>query len=111
MFPTGLPTQPYGVAIPHTDYEHVKSNAIAIGLLKKPVEFVEMGSSDGSLVSVNLILMLAVAEKESTIPTLMKIVTVMKNQELLKNILETKNSQELYELLKIEMNEVVCCKE
>ncbi len=42
MFPTGLPTPEIGVAIPHTDPEHVIYPTIAIAILKKPVEFKQM---------------------------------------------------------------------
>lgn len=109
VFPTGLPTVPFGVAIPHTDIEHVISNSLAVGLLKNPVKFVEMGSSDGHLVNINLVMMLAVAEKESIIPVLRKVITILKDQVLLKNILSTKNSGELYQLLNKELNDLVYC--
>lgn len=32
-FPTGLAVEPVGVAIPHTDHQHVRQNAISIGIL------------------------------------------------------------------------------
>ena len=34
IFPTGLPTKPIGVAIPHTDAEHVNKGAMAVGILR-----------------------------------------------------------------------------
>jgi galactitol PTS system EIIA component len=107
IFPTGLPTEPYGVAIPHTDFEHVVSNSLAVGLLKDPVEFVEMGSSDGKLIKVNLVIMLAVAEKESIIPVLRKLITILKDHQLLNDILVTKNSGELFSLLMKEFEDLV----
>ena len=36
-YPTGLPTEPPCVAIPHTDHKHVRHNAIAVGILPEPV--------------------------------------------------------------------------
>lgn len=42
-YPTGLPTEPPCVAIPHTDHKHVRHNAIAVGILPEPVEFADMG--------------------------------------------------------------------
>lgn len=107
VFPTGLPTEPYGVAIPHTDSEYVISNSLAIGLLKNPVEFVEMGSTDDRFVKINLVLMLAVAEKEAIIPVLRKIINILKDHQLLKDILSTKNTSELYNLLKNELKDLV----
>lgn len=38
-YPTGIPTANIGVAIPHTDSEHVNSNAISVGVLKNPITF------------------------------------------------------------------------
>ena len=108
VFPTGLPTEPIGVAIPHTDFEHVVSNSIAIGLLKNPVEFVEMGSADGRLVKIYLVMMLAIAEKDTIIPVLRKVITILKNSEILRNIQSVRNSSDLYCLIKQEFEELIC---
>lgn len=43
IFPTGLQAKGFGVAIPHTDAEHVNSPMIAIATLKNPVKFNIMG--------------------------------------------------------------------
>src|SRR5690606_25252813 len=42
-YPTGLPTQPHGVAIPHTDGDMVNESKIAFASLKNPVGFTAMG--------------------------------------------------------------------
>ena len=41
VFPTGLPTEPVGVAIPHTDSEHVLKNALAVGAGHSFIIFME----------------------------------------------------------------------
>ena len=38
-FPTGLPTQPLAVAIPHADPDHVKRSAVCVGILNSPIQF------------------------------------------------------------------------
>ena len=43
-----------GIAIPHTDKEHVIKGAVAIGVLKEPVHFYQMGTNDEN-VSAKLI--------------------------------------------------------
>ena len=43
VFATGLPTLIGGVAIPHTDIQHVDIPAISIARLNKAVDFVIMG--------------------------------------------------------------------
>ena len=60
-YPTGLPTEPPCVAIPHTDHKHVRHNAIAVGILPEPVEFADMGG-DPDPVPVRVIFLLALSE-------------------------------------------------
>ena len=38
-YPTGLDVNGIGVAIPHTDAEHVKKEGISIAVLNPPIEF------------------------------------------------------------------------
>ena len=45
-FPTGVNMGGVGIAIPHTDKSHVYKGAVAIGILKKPVKFYQMGTTD-----------------------------------------------------------------
>ena len=58
-FFTGLGFEEMGVALPHTDAVHVNCQAIAIGILKRPVRFCTMGEPDGT-VNVGLMFMLAI---------------------------------------------------
>ena len=57
IFPTGLQFQDYGIAIPHTDVEHVKKAQLAIMTLDQPVDFYQMGTSD-VVVPVQVVFML-----------------------------------------------------
>jgi galactitol PTS system EIIA component len=86
IFPTGLPTPGIHVAIPHTDPEHVKKPAIAIGILEKPVVFGEMGNPDSQL-DVQLICMLAIAKSDSLITLLEKLVVAFQDPEFLQSII------------------------
>ncbi len=45
-YPTGLPSSPYAVAIPHCEPQHVKANTISIVRFKMPISFYEMGTLD-----------------------------------------------------------------
>ena len=85
VFPTGLPTQPYGIAIPHTDSEHVNRGAIAVGILRFPVAFQEMGDLD-SLVDVSIISMLAIDDPKLVIPTLRKLAGAFQDTEFLNGL-------------------------
>lgn len=57
-FPTGLPTMPYGVAIPHADGQYVIRSGLAVCTLSTPIPFQEMGNPIG-VVSVRLAILIA----------------------------------------------------
>lgn len=97
-FATGLPTAEVGVAIPHTDVEHVLKQAIAIGVLKNPVEFGEMGNP-GSTVPVQIVCLLAVAKSEILVKILQSLVEMFQTPGLLKQIVQAKNASEIVRIL------------
>ena len=45
VYPTGILAGDIGVAIPHTDPCYVETTGIAIGVLKEPVSFFQMGTN------------------------------------------------------------------
>lgn len=63
IYPTGLPTTPEAVAVPHADPDWVARPAIAIGRLRRPVRFLEMATTDHEL-SVRIVLLLALRSKD-----------------------------------------------
>lgn len=83
VFATGLPTMDGGgVAIPHTDIEHVDKAAISFCKLKSPVDFVVMGD-ENSTVSVDIIFMLALKEAHSQIEMLQELMGILQDEEAL----------------------------
>lgn len=99
-FPTGLETESgIGVALPHTDVEHVICNRIIVSVLKDEVDFGVMGFAQGK-VAVKIIVMMAISDVDSHIPVLQKIsdllmdadrlmqLTITKDQELIRKIFE-----------------------
>ena len=96
VFPTGLPTEGYGVAIPHTDVEHVHKPAVALGILQKPVKFNLMGDlNPESQVDVQIMFMLAIKEPHMQLELLQDIMEMIQDQELLKKMVEAKNVEAL----------------
>jgi PTS system galactitol-specific IIA component len=89
-FATGLPTPEIGVAIPHTDAEHVLEWAIAVGVLAEPVEFGEMGTPDNK-VSVRVVCALAVADSDRLVTLLQRLVTLFQTPGLLTTIAEAES--------------------
>lgn len=82
VFPTGLPMKGVGIAIPHTDSEHVNEKSIAVGILKKPVVFQVMGSTD-EFVDVQLVFMLAIKDPNAQLEMLEKLIENCQNEETL----------------------------
>ena len=89
IFATGLPTvnENVGVAIPHTDIEHVHTAAISFTRLKEPVDFTVMGD-ENSKVAVNLVFMLALREAHAQIEMLQALMAIIQDEKAL-NFLAT----------------------
>ena len=98
IYPTGLPF-PIGVAIPHTDAEHVVYSAIAVGVLNQPVRFIEMGSDTGNEIDVRIVCMLAIQKAELIIPLLRELIKDFQNLDFLQKILGCATSKVLLALL------------
>lgn len=97
LFPTGLPTEGAGVAIPHTDAIHVRKDAMAIGILKEPVTFQMMGMPDKT-VEVRIMFMMALKEPHSQIEVLQKLMEVFQEDDILKGIKECKKPSEVIKI-------------
>jgi|SRR5690625_30617 len=78
-FPTGLPTSPCAVAIPHTDTDKVLESKIALAILKEPVSFSNMG--DASLeVDVKIVFMLAIEAPGEQVTTLQNLIEMVQDE-------------------------------
>lgn len=93
-YPTGLPTQPYGVAIPHTDGDMVNESKIAFASLKNPVRFTAMGQGDVE-VEVKLVFMLALKNPADQLETLQKLVGLFQDAETVSQLAGVKDAEEL----------------
>lgn len=91
-FSTGLNIGQYGVAIPHTDIEHVNQSTLAVVTLENPVIFKQMG--DNSEVQVNLVCMLALNESHAHLEMLQKLMELFQNEEVIKSIIELSDNEE-----------------
>ena len=98
-YPTGLSLGEYCIAIPHTFAAHVNHPAIAVAKLKNPVSFTEMGSTDTDL-DVSLVMMMAISNPEEQVGLLKKILRLFSDEDILKTLMASSTSSELYELLR-----------
>jgi len=105
IFPTGLPLATMGVAIPHTDPEHVVSPMIAVAVLEQPVEFIIMGSTD-TPVSVEIVLMLAISEPSKQLVMLERLMGVFQNVDAMSELKNATSAKELLSVLDRELNQI-----
>lgn len=99
-YPTALPTEVLKVAIPHAETnENVIHPAILIAKLKKPVEFLEMGSL-GKKVNVDAVFLLAVKGNKSQLEILPKLISVFSEHEMMSKLKASKNPSEIVTIIK-----------
>ena len=99
-FPTGLPTEPLAVAMPHADPDHVNQSAVGIAVLESPVRFRQMGTDGSAVLDVPIVFLLAIKEREKQVEMIQELVSVIQNPSLLKALAAAKDAQEVVELIR-----------
>lgn len=102
-FPTGLPTVPFHVAIPHSDMCYVLKDAITIVRFKDSVKFKEMGSLD-KWVDAQFAFVLSLKSKSHT-EMLQKLMNLFMNEEIMNALQEAVNEKQIFEIIVKYMNE------
>jgi PTS system galactitol-specific IIA component len=92
-YPTGLPTSPEPIALPHADPDGVLVPTVAVGRCRSPVEFVEMATTDRRL-PVRLILLLALQSKDQA-TVLSRLVRAFGEPELMAFLLSSDRPAEI----------------
>ncbi len=93
-FPTGLPTNEVGVAIPHADISHVLKPGIAVASLKNPVKFDVMGNPEEQI-DVKLVFMLAIKDPDLQINILKQLVSIFQDKQILVKLTDFQEKNEL----------------
>lgn len=96
-FPTGIDMGGYGVAIPHTETQHVIKNGVGIATLERPVTFMQMGAEDEAL-DVQLVFMLASASK-SHIDLLQSLLAILQDKPVVDSIIAAQDSEEILNII------------
>ena len=86
VFPTGLPTA-LGVAIPHADSQHVKTDGICFLRLKTQVPFQRLDDPEQS-VGVNYVINLATKNPDEHIQILQKVMAFAQDPKKLTHFLD-----------------------
>ncbi|RPA60974.1 PTS sugar transporter subunit IIA [Aerococcus agrisoli] len=97
-YPTGLPSNAPGIAIPHANHELVNTTTLGIATLKNPVSFQNMEDTK-SAVEIQIVIMLAIDEPHGHIEMLQKIVGIIQDEATRKNILAAESDNQLFSLL------------
>lgn len=98
VYPTGLPLGEYNIAMPHTFAEHVIEPVIAVARLKKPVDFLEMGTADVHL-PVSLVMMMAISNPQEQVGLLRRILRLLSDEETLQTVMASADTEEMYQAL------------
>jgi PTS system galactitol-specific IIA component len=97
-YPTGLRTA-IPTALYHTDAQFVVQSALAVGVLRHPVAFREMGTPEDE-VMVEIVFLLAIDDPEMQVATLQRLVLLMKDRAALETIRDASDAAGLAEFLK-----------
>lgn len=97
-FPTGLPTEPFGIAIPHTDRSFVKKSGVCCMKMKKPVSFQQMGNGDETI-AAHFVLLLAISDSSEHMNLLSGLMELFTNKELLMKLEQAKSEEEIIAIL------------
>ena len=98
-FPTGLPTQPLPVAIPHADATHVNRSAVCVGTLNSEVKFAQMGTDGSTKLVTRLIFLLAIKEQEKQVQMIQQLMTLLQTPSLLEGLAGVETPSEALALI------------
>lgn len=99
-YPTGLPTQPHAVAIPHADPDHVNQSAVCFGTLQGTVPFAQMGTEGSTVLDVKVIVLLAIKEREKQADLIKQVVNLIQNREFLQTLVDLEEVESAFQLIK-----------
>lgn len=102
-YPTGLPTR-IPTAIPHADAEHVRTRCLAVATLDQPVEFGEMGGSDGDTVATQLLVLPLVTDPDAMVPALQRMIGALTDEHVVMELLGAADEAELMRLAQLHLS-------
>lgn len=102
VYPTGLPTKPIGIAVPHSKAENVIKPAIILGISKEPVAFAEMGNANAT-VQAGLVFLLALQGENRHLNYLKNIVDFCKQESNLVRLYQASSQQEANKIFQTEI--------
>lgn len=106
-FATGVPVEPIGVAIPHTDSSYVNDNKVAVMTLEEPVIFNLMGGSSEDTIDVKLVILLSFKDGKNHISALQNIIEKIQDEKFVESLINAQSKEELYKLAEGNLNHIL----
>jgi galactitol PTS system EIIA component len=98
-FPTGLPTEPIAIAIPHADPERVIKSGIGIAVFTKPVKFRIMGSNEADELDVPVVFMLALKDFKQQTAVIRDLMLLIQSQTIVPDIYKATSPKEILKVI------------
>lgn len=98
-FPTGLPTLPVAIAIPHADPDRVIKSGIAVAVFSQPIKFRIMGSNDQDELDVPLVFMLALKDFKQQTAVIRDLLMLIQSNTIISDIHKAASPAEIYQVI------------
>ncbi len=93
-YPTGLKLEKYGVAIPHTDTEHIEKEFVAIVRPLPPVFFTLM-DDDEEKDSMDICFFIGLKDSKKSTDILVKLMELIQNESLILSLLKESDKKNI----------------
>ena len=97
-FPTGIIDDPFNIALPHVDSEHVKTNALIVCKLSNEILFHRMDKIDEEI-PVKMVFLLLIKNEKMHVEALMNLTKIWMDKEFMKELLILKDKNEFVKKL------------
>ena len=98
-YPTGLQTESIGIAIPHTDPEHIIQPFVAVVRPTNPISFQRMGMGEGEI-GAELVFVLGVKGDGAQVTMLSQLMEMMMDDFAVKELMSCSNNKDLLSIIK-----------
>ena len=97
-FPTGIIDDPFNIALPHVDSEHVKTNALIVCKLSNEILFHRMDKISEEI-PVKMVFLLLIKNEKMHVEALMNLTKIWMDKEFMKELLILKDKNEFVKKL------------
>lgn len=98
-YPTALPTEPYPVAIPHSDPVNIIKQFIAPVRLKQEIDWCEMANND-SILKVKIVFLLGFKKEEGHVELLQVLLENFQDEKIMSALLSAQTKEEYLNVVK-----------